>query len=43
VECKGENINSCRVLVGNPEKTKYLEYLIKDGKTIIKLVVNKIL
>jgi hypothetical protein len=29
----GENINACRVLVGNPEEIKHLEYLVKDGKT----------
>jgi hypothetical protein len=39
----GENINACRVLVGKLEEMKRLEYLVKDGKTIIKLTVKKIL
>jgi hypothetical protein len=37
----GENINACRVLVGNPEEIKNLEYLVKDGKTIMKLIVTR--
>jgi len=43
VACMEENINACRVLVGNLEEIKHLEYLIKDGKTIVKLTVKKIL
>ena len=43
VACMGGNINACRVLVGNPEEIKHLEYLVNDGETKIKLTVKKIL
>jgi hypothetical protein len=39
----GDNINACRLRVGNPEEMKHLEYLIKDMKTIMRLIVKKIL
>jgi hypothetical protein len=37
-----KSINACRVLVGNPQEMKHLEYLVQDGKAIIKFIVNKI-
>jgi hypothetical protein len=39
----GDNINSYRALVGNSEEIKRLEYLVKDGKTIIKFIIKKFL